>query len=82
MTNCTVKTHFGSYLVDFGDGMSLLLQTDYDQAAFAVSCGLIEAPDDWDGCPEKLGQVWIDCDITDIEKCPLDYYDVATCEPL
>ncbi len=80
MNNCTVISYHGVYLVEFEDGKSILLQSDYDQAQFAVDCLKVEAPEDWDGCPSKLGKAWIDCELTDIEECPDFYYDIATVE--
>jgi hypothetical protein len=77
MVNCTIEHHYSSIIVHFDDGKSTLIQSDYDQAAFAVNCGLIQAPQDWDGCPDKLGQAWIDCDLEDIENCPEEYYSMA-----
>lgn len=35
---CTVESHYSAWLVTFDDGATLLLQSDYDQAAFAVAC--------------------------------------------
>ena len=80
MTKCTIISHYGAYIVEFKDGKTILLQNDFDKASFAVSCGLIIAPDGWDGCPLKLGEAWENCDMEDIEKCPDDYYDVAEFE--
>lgn len=80
MISCEVEYHHTAYIVRFEDGKSLLLQSDWDQASFAVSCGLVQAPDDWDGSPTKLGQAWIDCDLEDITECPDDYHEVATTE--
>lgn len=77
MVACTVETHFTAWLVTFDNGASLLLQTDWDQAAFAVACGAIDAPPDWDGCPSKLGEAWADLDPSTIGECPDDYLDVA-----
>jgi len=76
MTECIVEYQKCAYIVIFPDGSSILLQTDYDQAAFAVSCGLIKAPDDWDGCPSKLKE-WGDVDLEDISECPDAYLEVA-----
>jgi hypothetical protein len=63
--------------VEFDDGASVLLQSDYDQAAFAVSCGAIDAPSDWDGSPSRLGPAWWDFDPGDIDQCPDDYRELA-----
>jgi hypothetical protein len=51
--------------------------SDYDQAAFAVSCGAIDAPADWDGSPSRLGPAWWNFDPSDIDQCPDDYHDLA-----
>ncbi len=75
--SCTVETHFCAWLVTFDDGATLLLQSDYDQAAFAVACGAIEAPNDWDGLPSRLGDAWASFDPSTIDACPDDYRDAA-----
>ena len=78
MVACTVETHYGAWLVRFDDGATLLLQSDFDQAAFAVHCGAIQAPPDWDGLPSKLpADVWGNFDPATITQCPDDYLDVA-----
>jgi hypothetical protein len=77
MVPCEVETHFGAWLVTFDGGETLLLQTDYDQAAFAVSCGAIQAPAEWDGLPSKLGKDWACFDPSTIDGCPDEYLDVA-----
>lgn len=77
MVACSVETHYGAWLVTFDTGETLLLQSDYDQAAFAVHCGAIEAPDGWDGLPSKLGEDWIGFDPSTINYCPDEYLDVA-----
>ena len=71
MIPCTVTQHYGAYVVttEFG---SLLLQSDYDQASFAVNCGLLRSPSDWDGTPSTLDG-WEDADLTDIDYIPDDY---------
>lgn len=74
---CSVEYHCDAWLVEFEGGRSLLLQSDYDQAAFAVACGAIDAPAEWDGCPSKLGGAWADLDATGIDQCPDCYLDVA-----
>jgi hypothetical protein len=74
---CTVESHFCAWLVTFDDGSTLLLQTDFDQAAFAVNCGVIQAPPDWDGLPSALGSAWADFSPEDIAYCPDDYRDLA-----
>lgn len=80
MVGCSVTSHYGSYIVEFNNGRTILLQTDYDQAIFAVNSGFLKAPKDWDGCPSKLGQSWINFDMTNIDKCSEDYLDVAEIE--
>ena len=77
MVSCSVETHYGAWLVSFDDGSSLLLQSDYDQAAFAVNCGAIPAPEDWDGTPSTLGRAWEDFSPEDIGWCPDDYLELA-----
>lgn len=77
MVSCTVETHFTAWLVTFDGGESLLLQSDFDQAAFAVNCGAINAPPDWDGLPSKLGDSWTSFDPSTIDACPDDYRDLA-----
>jgi hypothetical protein len=77
MVPCTVESHYCAWLVTFDDRSSLLLQSDYDQAAFAVNCGAIEAPADWDGQPSRLGSAWVDFDLDAITACPDDYLDLA-----
>src|SRR5262249_36783349 len=67
---CSVEAYLSAWLVTFDDGSTLLLQSDYDQAAFAVACGAIQAPPDWDGLPSKLGEAWGDFDASSIVECP------------
>lgn len=74
---CSVEEHCCAWLVTFDDGSTLLLQTDYDQAAFAVACGAVQAPADWDGLPSKLREAWTEFDASSIEQCPDCYLDVA-----
>ena len=77
MVPCCVETHFGAWLVTFDNGATLLLQSDYDQAAFAVSCGAVQAPPDWDGSPSNLGEDWACFDPSTINACPDEYLTVA-----
>ena len=78
MVPCSVETHYGAWLVTFDNDASLLLQTDFDQAAFAVNCGVIQAPPDWDGFPSKLPpDVWASFDPSTITVCPNDYVNTA-----
>lgn len=82
-TRCHCEWHYSALLITFYEGRrksTLLLQTDYDQAAFAVACGVIKADRDWDGTPSKLGKAWEDCNLTDIDYCPDYYRDVAETE--
>jgi len=78
MVPCTVEGHYSAWLVTFDNGATLLLQSDYDQAAFAVACGAVSAPADWDGTPSALGPAWAALEPSAIEWCPDDYLDVAT----
>ena len=59
------------------EGNTDFSQTDYDQAAFAVSCGAVQAPEDWDGLPSKLGEDWVCFDHSTINQCPDEYVTVA-----
>jgi hypothetical protein len=76
---CEVEYHHGAWLVAFQDGTDLLLQSDYDQAAFAVACGAVDAPRNWDGQPSTLPypQQFYDMDCSDIYACPDCYHDIA-----
>ena len=74
---CEVEDHYGAWLVKFRNDKSVLLQTDYDKAAFAVDAGVIAAPSDWDGTPSSLGESWVDLDTDSINHCPDYYLDVA-----
>ena len=81
MVSCSVEHHHGAWLVSFDDGTSLLLQSDYDLASFAVSCGAVAARCDWDGSPSKLNEdAWGSLDPTTITACPSEYRDLATVE--
>ena len=78
MIKCSVESHHSAYIVTIEEnGKTVLLQTDSDQVAFAVSCGLITAPDGWDGSPDLLGKAWEDCNLEDITECPNSYYYVT-----
>jgi len=74
---CTVEICLSAWLVTFDRGGTLLLQSDYDRAAFAVGCGAIQAPYDWDGLPSKLGEDWACFDPSTIHRCPADYLGMA-----
>jgi len=78
MVRCTVEGHYSAWLVTFDNGASLLLQSDYDQAAFAVGCGAIAAPGGWDGTPSALGPAWAALEPSAISWCPDDYLALAT----
>ena len=61
-TKVNVEQHYGAYIVFFEEyKKDILLQSDYDQAAFAYDCGLIKEPD-----PTLLENV----DLTDIDCAP------------
>jgi hypothetical protein len=78
MITCTVtENSMGHLTVDFGDGKSLYLQSDYDRVSFGVDCGLIPAPMNWDGCPSTLMVDWCDFELEEITECPEEYYDAA-----
>lgn len=77
---CEVESHFSAWRVTLENGATILLQSDYDQAAFAVACGGVEAPEDWDGLPSKLGDDWIKLDPSLISACPAEYRDLAELE--
>lgn len=77
MIKCTVvQDKMGNFTVFIGN-KDFYLQTDYSKSAFAVDCGLVKAPDDWDGLPSKLPDDWYDVDFESITECPYDYYDSA-----
>jgi hypothetical protein len=80
MVNCSVCSHYGSYVVEFDDGRTILLQSDFDQVAFAVASGLLKAPENWDGSPSKLGEAWENFDMEDIDQCPEEYMENAEYE--
>ena len=79
---CDVEEHHSAWLVTFDDGCTLLLQSDYDQAAFAVSCGAVESTPGWDGSPSKLPdpQAFYDLDCSSITSCLEDYQAAAESE--
>ena len=74
---CMVEEHFGAWLVTFDDGLTLLLQSDCDQAAFAVNCAAITAPDSWGSTPSTLGDDWLYLEPGDIGHCPDEYWELA-----
>ena len=78
MIGCTVtEDRMGHLVVDLEDGSDVYLQSDYDRAKFAVDCGLIKAPDNWDGSPDNLPENWHEADFTSITFCPDYYLDIA-----
>ena len=68
----------GALIVRFpGDEETdLLLQSDYDMAAFAVDSGVVQAPEDWDGSPSSLPENWMD-ELEYIDQVPEEYYQQA-----
>lgn len=77
MVACRVLPEHCGYAVSFRNGKSILLQSDLDYVAFAVSCGFIPAPDGWDGDPDKLEVKWWEYSFTNIIKCPEKYMELA-----
>lgn len=74
---CTVTYEPGGIVeVKLDGGVGFILQTDYDQAAFAVSCGVVAAPEGWDGTPSTLPVDWHDR-MDDIQWCSDEYLSVA-----
>jgi len=72
--NCTVdEDRMGNLTVKFEDGTSIYIQSDWEKAEFGVDCGIIKAPDDWDGQPDKLPDEWWEKDFDSITECS-DYY--------
>jgi hypothetical protein len=63
----------GHLTVTFEDGKDIYLQSDYEIAQFAVDCGEVQTPDDWDGQPDNLPESWWEIEWEDITECP-DYY--------
>lgn len=79
MVPCDVSHYASVWKVTFADGSTLLLQTDYDQAAFAVDSGALKAPESWDGRPSTLPG-FVDLDVSEIDQCSEEYYDQAKLE--
>lgn len=73
--DCEVENHHGAWLVTFDDDSTILLQSDYDQASFAVNNGFIVAPKDWDGSPSNLGAAFYDFDCSEICYCLCEYME-------
>jgi hypothetical protein len=78
MIRCIVTAETQGYVVSFRDQTSLLLQSDYEYVAFAVNCGLIPAPDDWDGDPRHLRVKYWEYNISGIVRCPEEYHKQAS----
>ena len=77
MVKCTVdENKMGHLTVVFSDNKSIYLQSDYDRSAFLVACGVVVAPDNWDGQPENLPSEWWEVDAEDVTECPDDYYEM------
>ena len=71
---CTVEQDKMGYLtVTFEDNTSIYLQTDYDRCQFGVDCGVIAAPDNWDGQPSNLPDEWWEKDFEGITECVEHY---------
>lgn len=71
---CLVEEdRMGHLTVTFADTTSIYLQSEYEIAQFGVTCGIIEAPENWSGVPHHLSDNWREADFEDITSCP-DYY--------
>ncbi len=77
MVACRVVSECCGYVISFRNGKSILLQSDINYVSFAVNCGLIPAPNDWDGDPSKLNVKYWEYCFTDIRKCPEEYMKLA-----
>ena len=83
MVPCRVIRHtFGPWVVDFlqASNRTLFLQTDFDQAAFAVGTGTLKAPKNWNGDIDVLGSAWEHFDPEAIQFCSDEYLPFATDE--
>lgn len=67
----------GHLTVTLKNGKSIYLQSDFSKASFAVDCGLVKAPDDWNGLPSNLPENWYEVDFESIKECLDEYYDIA-----
>lgn len=79
MIPCQIhRLPFGPWLVTLANrpDHTLFLQIDYDQAAFAVACGALAAPKNWNGTVNTLGPAWEQFDPETIHYCP-DVYLAA-----
>jgi len=57
--NCRVtEDNIGNLTVVFDNGKSIYLQTDYTRGQFAVDCEVVVAPENWDGQPSNLPELW------------------------
>ena len=78
MIKCTVEENrMGHLTISFENGKSIYLQSDIDIANFVVNCGMVKAPDDWDGLPTSLSDNWWETDFEDITECLEDYERMA-----
>ena len=74
LINCRVTEDKMGYLtVVFDNGKSIFLQEDSRRAEFGVACGIIEAPENWDGLSGHLIGNWWEKDFEAITQCP-SYY--------
>ena len=78
MISCrVVENRLGHLTVTFPNGKSLYLQTDYDRAAFGVACGVVKAPENWDGQPSHLPENWWEIHWDNITNCSEEYEEQA-----
>ncbi len=52
MVKCEAEHHYSAILVTFDDGVTLLIQPDYDQEAFLADCNVKDV-DDVEYCPDE-----------------------------
>lgn len=74
MIKCRVNYQKVGVAIVFEDGKNISLQDDSEICSFGVSCGLIPAPENWDGDPSTLKVDYSEYDLEEIEECPEDYY--------
>lgn len=67
----------GDITITYSDGKTVFLQTDYGKAQFAVDCGAVKAPENWDGCPSKLPDNWWEIEWDEITQIPGEYRELA-----
>lgn len=82
--SCSVEHHYTAWLIHFlgpNKGLSILIQTDYAQAQFAVDCSVVDGGSNWDGRPSRLPnpQQFYDLDVDRITQCPEYYLDTVEC---